>query len=279
MKGVHAGGFDGKVALVCGAGAGGVGSATSFALAEAGATIVAIDVSEELVEEARQTILDRGGQCTGIVADLRDPAQVARIVPTVSETIGRLDMVVNIAGGTKAEQWMQTQYMDNATFEDVMALNFNYVFSVCRDAGRFMIDQGTGGVFVNIASMSGLHSAPFHAVYGAAKRAVVALTESMAVEWGRYGIRANTVAPGAVRTPRAVRSRADFDATQRNVPLQRPVEPHEITAAIMFLLSDGASAITGQQLVVDCGASARSVTLRLEEMAPLFERPPGGADQ
>jgi NAD(P)-dependent dehydrogenase (short-subunit alcohol dehydrogenase family) len=185
-------------------------------------------------------------------------------VPTIAREIGQLDLVANIAGGTQKGQWMPIQEVTDDIFREVFALNFDYVFRVCRDAGRLMIDRSIAGAFVNISSISALNSAPYHAAYGAAKRAVVAFTETMAIEWGQYGIRANTVTPGTVRTHRVVSSGLDLDGPAKTAPLQRPVEKEEIAAAVAFLLSDQAAAITGQAISVDCGVSKISVTGPLE---------------
>jgi NAD(P)-dependent dehydrogenase (short-subunit alcohol dehydrogenase family) len=261
--------FSGRVALVCGSGAGGIGSSTSAILAECGAHVVAVDYSSALVEETRSQIERRGGKCLGIQADLRDPMQVGKILPTIRKELGRLDFVANIAGGTKKKQWMPLEKVTDQDFRDVMALNFDYVFQVCRDAGRFMIESRVSGGFVNVASVSAINSAPFHAAYGAAKRAVVAITETMAIEWGQYGIRANTVTPGVVRTPRTMASGQNLDDLTKTAPLQRPVEPQEVATTIAFLLSSNASGITGQEIVVDCGISKISVTGPLERFSAI----------
>jgi NAD(P)-dependent dehydrogenase (short-subunit alcohol dehydrogenase family) len=254
--------FTDKIALVCGAGGGGVGTAVSNGLIQGGATVVAVDRTAELVEETRSRAVAAGATCLGIVADLRDPTQVASIVPTIRRELGRIDLVANIAGGTQKHQWIELEQTTDEIYAEVLALNLNYVFAVCRDAARLMIERGRGGAIVNIASISAAASAPFHGPYGAAKAAVTSLTQTMAVEWGKYGIRANTVAPGATRTQRAMATGSSAALDQRGkewAPLGRPVEKEEIAEAVLFLLSANASAITGQLLTVDCGVTARCV--------------------
>lgn len=250
--------FGGRVALVCGAGAGGIGTATARMLAEADAHVVAVDRTDALVDETRAMVTGIGAKCLGITVDLRNPSQSMSIVETIRREIGRLNLVANIAGGTQQGQWLRLDRTPDEVYESVFALNLDYVFRVCRDAARLMIDGNNPGAIVNVASVSAFASAPFHGPYGAAKRAVEALTQTMAVEWGAYGIRANTVMPGAIRTPRAVSTGAPLDARQKEwAPLGRPVEKEEIASAVMFLLSDSSSAITGQTLAVDCGMTAR----------------------
>jgi NAD(P)-dependent dehydrogenase (short-subunit alcohol dehydrogenase family) len=260
--------FKDKVALVCGAGAGGIGTATTKLLAEAGAYVVAVDYKDELVEETKALIESLGGQCLGITVDLRDMGQVPRIAETIRSKIGRVDLVANIAGGTQKGQWLRLDQTPDDIYASVMALNVDYVFRVCRDMAKLMIESGKGGSIVNIASVSAFASAPYHGPYGAAKRAVAALTQTMAVEWGRYKIRANTVMPGSVRTQRAKDTGADLDGRQKYwAPLQRPVESEEIASAVMFFLSDLSSAITGQTLAVDCGVTSKCAIGDLDYIA------------
>jgi NAD(P)-dependent dehydrogenase (short-subunit alcohol dehydrogenase family) len=242
--------LSGKVALVCGAGAGGIGSATSLLLAQAGAEIVAVDRTAQLLEETRAAVVAMGGKCTGIVADLRSTDEVEAILPALRSKVGGVDLVANVAGGTQKGEWIALEKTPNEVYKSVMALNLDYVFRVCRDAAALMIEQGRGGAIVNISSVSATAAAPFHGPYGAAKCALLALTQTMAVEWGPHGIRANVVVPGAVATPRAG---AGADRYRDIAPLGRPAYPGDIAAAIAFLLSDLASAITGQSLIVDTG--------------------------
>jgi NAD(P)-dependent dehydrogenase (short-subunit alcohol dehydrogenase family) len=250
--------FSDKVAVVCGSGAGGIGTATARRLAECGAHIVAVDRTDELVEESRVMVTGLGRRCVGVTCDLRDPEQTSKVITRVRREFGRIDLVANIAGGTQQGEWLRLDRTPDAVYDSVMALNLDYVFRICRDAASLMIETRSGGAMVNVASVSAFASAPFHGPYGAAKRAVEALTQTMAVEWGRYGIRANTIMPGAIRTPRATKSGAPLDARQKEwAPLGRPVEKEEVATAVAFLLSSLASAITGQTLAVDSGMTAR----------------------
>lgn len=248
--------------MICGAGGGGIGTATSRLLAESGARIVAVDRTAALVDETLAMIETIGGApAVGIVADLRDPAARDAIVPAALEAVGGLDLLANVAGGMQAEQWGRFEHIPDAVYRDVMALNLDYVFHICRDVVRAMTEAETGGAIVNVASVSALPSGPYHAVYSAAKAAVIALTRSMAAELGQHNIRANVVAPGATKTERAVQLSGDrIDQRQRDwAPLGRSVASEDVAEAIRFLLSPAAASITGQVVAVDCGLTARSV--------------------
>jgi len=247
------------VALVCGAGGGGIGMATSLALAREGMDIVAVDHGQELVDETIRQVAALGVACHGIVADLRDPAQRRTVVARAIGMAGAVHRVANIAGGMASTQWGRFEGTPDEVYRSVMALNLDYVFTICRDAAAFMVEQRIAGAFVNIASVSALPSATFHAPYGAAKAGVISLTRSMAAELGHYGIRANVVAPGATKTARATgllgeKMEARYAGWN---PLGRTTSPQEVAESVAFLLSDRASGITGAMLTVDSGMTSR----------------------
>jgi len=245
--------------LICGAGGGGIGIATSLTLARQGVNIVAVDRTQELVDDAVRQVTAHGVACHGIVADLCEPAERGTIVSQAVAMAGIIHGVANIAGCMAATQWGRFEGTPDAVWRRVMALNLDYVFTICRDAAAHMIDHKVAGAFVNIASVSALPSATFHAPYGAAKAGVIALTRSMAAELGQYGIRANAVAPGATKTARAtglLGERMETRYAQWN-PLTRTTAPQEVADSIAFLLSAKASGITGAMLTVDSGMTSR----------------------
>ena len=242
----------GKIALICGAGAGGIGTAVTRTLAEAGASIAALDHSEELNAATREDLAGAGFSCESFLADLMIPAQAAKVVDDVLERMGRIDLLVNVAGGTRHHQWGPLEESSDEVFADVFALNINYVMRLCADAARHMIARGGGGAIVNFASVSALRSAPYHGPYGAAKAGVSAITQTMAVEWARHGIRVNAIAPGSVRTPRVMQF-TDGEDPQADPDGRRSVSTREIANGVLFLLSDLASGVTGQTLTIDYG--------------------------
>lgn len=252
-------GLNGLNALVCGAGGQGVGTATSARLASLGADVIAVDFSQELVDETVARVRALGRQCHGIVADLMVPEQRGTVVARAIEMAGRIDLVANVAGGTKTHQWGPFEGCPDHIYAEIMALNLDYVFTICRDASAHMVERGVKGVFVNVSSVSALPSAPFHAAYGAAKAGVIALTRSMAAELGRHGIRANVIAPGATKTGRALGRLGDAMEERYGSwnPLGKTTSPEEVADGIAYLLSDAARGITGVVMPVDAGMTAR----------------------
>jgi NAD(P)-dependent dehydrogenase (short-subunit alcohol dehydrogenase family) len=242
----------GRVALICGAGAGGIGSAVTRAMAGAGATVAALDHSAELNAATVQDLARDGLSCETFVADLMNRDEAAKVVDRVLAKLGRIDILVNVAGGTRHHQWGPLEDSPDSVFRDVFALNLDYVMRLCADTARHMIARGGGGAMVNFASVSALRSAPYHGPYGAAKAGVSAITETMAVEWARHGIRVNAIGPGSVRTPRVMQFTAGEDP-QAHPDGRRSVSTGEIANGVLFLASDLASGITGQTLTIDAG--------------------------
>jgi NAD(P)-dependent dehydrogenase (short-subunit alcohol dehydrogenase family) len=249
----------GKTAIVSGAGGGGIGTATSVILAEAGANIVAVDIQAERVKDTEEKVRALGRDCLGIVADLRKKSEVERVLAQSVKRFGAVHCLANVAGGMQAGQWGQLETYGDDTFDEVISLNLRYVFLISQAVAKQMIDKGIAGSIASVASVSGIAGAPYHGPYGAAKAGLMALTRTMAVEWGYYGIRVNALAPGSVKTPRAMAG-APMDMDDRAkgiIPIGRACQPDEIAAGLLYLLSPMASAVSGHTLVVDGGATAK----------------------
>jgi len=248
--------FADKVIVVCGAGNGGIGAAVSHALSECGATVVAVDRTQQQADEIAAELRERwGAMVLPLGIDLMDRAAGATLIPRVTEHFARIDGLVNVVGGSRREYWRPLERYPDDIYAEVMSLNIDATFRACRDTARFMQERGTRGAIVNFASVSGLAGAPYHSVYGAAKAGIMALTRSMAQEWWRYGIRTNAVAPGTVMTPSVIAKGGLRETDERYGRTQ--VEPEEIAGAVVFLLSDLAGAVNGQTLTVDAGVSTR----------------------
>ena len=253
--------FTGKTILVCGVHKGGMGGATCRQIARGGGTVIALDNQQAYANEIAAELRGMGATAHAMTADLTDVAQCEQVIPTVLERFGPIDGIANIAGGTRAEEWMPLEETPGASFWQTLQLNFAYVFYLCRDAAAEWIRTGRSGAIVNVGSVSAKDAAPWHGPYGAAKSGIIALTRTMASEWHEFGIRANSVSPGAVISERVIEKGARM--SERAKASRDPgdtvifTEPVELANAIAFLLSDLASGISGQNLTVDRSLSTR----------------------
>ena len=237
--------FEGKQALVTGAGSG-IGAAVARSLHAEGAEVVLADVN---AEGAEVLALDLGTRARAIALDVRDEDAVA-------PAMQGLDVLVNVAGigsttdapGTSRETW-----------EAVFAVNTTGTFLCCKHAIPGMKERG-GGSIVNLGSVAGLVGLPNRAAYCASKGAVIALTRALAVDHVRDGIRVNAVCPGTVDTPWVQRlveeAGEDIDALRARQPMGRLGTPEEIAEAVLYLASDAAAFVTGTALVIDGGLTA-----------------------
>jgi NAD(P)-dependent dehydrogenase (short-subunit alcohol dehydrogenase family) len=249
--------LDGKVAVVVGAGLGGMGGATALAIAEAGANVAVIDARDEIVAETVAEIERAGGRPLGLTADARSTEEVRAAFDAVAAHFGPPSCLINVVGGSLPEAWARVEETEDAVMGAVMELSFGAMFRCCREGARRMIDADRGGSIVNFGSISGLRAAPYHATYGAAKAAVTAMTQSMANEWGEHGIRVNAIAPGRVPTARTkAMVGLEWDRDRGNLlPGEFPTA--DVAAVALFLASDLASSVTGQTIAVDRGLTAR----------------------
>ena len=185
---------------------------------------------------------------------MADPGSVRALVREVLDGHGRLDVMVNNAGIARS---VPAEEMTDEEWRRMTAVNLDGVFWGCREAGRVMLERGSGSI-VNIASMSGMisnHPQP-QAHYNAAKAGVIMLTKSLAGEWASRGVRVNAVSPGYTRTPMTEPSMSKSEWAEvwlSSTPMGRVAEPHEIAPAVLYLASDAASFATGTNLVVDGG--------------------------
>jgi NAD(P)-dependent dehydrogenase (short-subunit alcohol dehydrogenase family) len=253
--------FDGKVVAVTGA-AGGIGQALCRHFGRDGAAIAALDKSEA-VEEFVRVLSAEGIKAVAQRVDIADADAVARAFAVVSASLGPVAILINNAGFSAHPTFART---DPAGWQEDVSGNLNGAYHCAYAVLPSMKDNG-GGSIVNIGSVNGL-GALGDPAYSAAKAGMISLTRSLALEYGRFGIRANIVLPGTVRTPlweqRAKKDPKVLATLTRWYPLGRIVEPLDVARAVAFLASDAASAITGAALPVDCGLSAGNIVMARE---------------
>jgi NAD(P)-dependent dehydrogenase (short-subunit alcohol dehydrogenase family) len=248
--------FDDKVVVITGAG-GGIGRASALAFARAGAKVVVTDRDAKAGQATLQQVEAVGAQALFIQTDVTQAVQVETMVAQTVAHFGRLDCAFNNAG--IEEEHMRLADCTEDTFDRIMAVNVKGVWLCLKYQLAQMLAQG-GGSIVNTASVAGLIGAPKMAAYSASKHAVLGLTKSAAVEYGRKNIRVNAVCPGVIRTvmfERAVQAEPKLAATAAQMhPMGRIGEADEVAAAVLWLCSDAASFVTGHAHTVDGGLTS-----------------------
>jgi 3-oxoacyl-[acyl-carrier protein] reductase len=226
-------------------------------LAEAGSIVACVDLDGDRAAAVADDIRSVGGRAVSLSHDLRRSSEAERAVDEVIDEFGPLSVVVDVIGEIRYGRAVDLTDDDWDYSLDAVLRQF---FNLGRAAGRRLMAQGSGGSIVSVSSVSGIGGAPFHAPYGAAKAGLMSLTRSFAVELAPAGIRVNSVAPGAVATPRVVARLGGRESPalplESRAPLGRMGEPDEIAKVAVFLASDLASYVSGQTIVVDGGATA-----------------------
>lgn len=247
-----------KNAIVTG-GAGGIGRATSLAFAAEGAKVAVVDLNAEAAEAVAEEIRAAGGTALAIGADVSSEADIERVVASVVDGFGGIDVVFNNAGIIRRTTAVETTVEE---WDRVFGVNVRAIFLMCKHVVPIMAANG-GGSIVNTGSGWGLKGGGQAISYCASKGAVVNMTRALAIDHGPQGIRVNSVNPGDVDTGmlrdearQLGQDQAGFLAEAAERPLNRMGQPSEIAAAVVWLASDESSYVTGSALVVDGGGIA-----------------------
>lgn len=242
----------GKLALVTGGGTG-LGRQFAITLARAGATVILGARRVEPLQETATAIRERGGTAHCIALDVADAAAVHAAFKAIDD-IGALDVIVNNAGSAVAGSLLDFTDED---WDRLMDVNVKGAWHVARAAVKQMIARGRGGAIINVASVLGSAVQKGTGNYPASKAALLHLTRTMAVEWARYGVRVNALAPGYFRTEMSdgYVSSEGGKAMMQRMPMRRLGEPTELDGALLLLASQASSYMTGSVIAVDGGLS------------------------
>ncbi len=259
----------GRVALILGAGTSApgmsIGKACCIAMARSGASVAALDFNREAASEAVAEVRQQGGQATAYHADVADMEQMRSAVDAVMAEYGRIDILQMNAGIGKVGGPQETSLED---WDRIQKVNVESILIAAKLVTPIMVGQG-GGSIIGVSSVAGIRYLGYpHLAYGVTKAAVIQFIRLLAQQYAADGIRANTIVPGLIDTPRVQKNLARvFDeqaektsaARDRQVPMGRMGTPWEIASVATFLASDDASYVTGTEIVVDGGLTGKFV--------------------
>jgi NAD(P)-dependent dehydrogenase (short-subunit alcohol dehydrogenase family) len=250
--------LDGRIVIVAGAAGGGIGTTVTNMVARAGATVIAVSRSQANLDKHIAPLVAEGLSVVPVAADISTDHGVATAMEAARRAKGDLHGLVNVAGSAAPQTWMRATRVTRADWRELFSQNLETMFFMSAAVAAELKAQGRPGSIVSISSISGMNTAPFHVAYGTAKAAIVAATRTMAVELALDGIRVNAVAPGVTATP-ASRTfiEENVERDQKAIAMGRRARPEEQAGAILFLLSDLSTYITGQTILVDGGLNLK----------------------
>jgi len=244
--------LSGKTAIITGGGTG-LGEAIAKALAEAGASVALCGRRMEPLEKVAVQIKSSGGQAICIKTDVTKRSDVQSMANETIEKLGKIDILVNNAGINTVKPFLK---MSEEEWDAVLNTNLKGCFYCCQVAGKLMVEQKSGSV-INMVSVFGLRGFMNLSPYLASKGAIVQLTKGLAIEWARYNVRVNAIAPSYIETEMTKRDiEADERVLQYNlskIPMRRGGKPDELGGIAVFLASDASSFVTGETIAVDGG--------------------------
>jgi glycerol dehydrogenase len=241
--------LEGKVAMVTGA-AQGIGQAIAVLYAEKGADLVLVDL-QDTTDGTAKTVTGFGRKAVSVVADLTKKADVDAAVEKAMGSFGRIDILVNSAGVVFLND---AENLSEADWDKTMAVNLKAPFILSQAVARHMIQAGKGNI-VNLASQAGVVALDNHVAYCASKAGIISMTKTMAMEWGQFNINVNAISPTVILTELGKKAWAGEvgEAMKKKIPAGRFGYPEEVAAVALFLASDAAALITGENIVIDGG--------------------------
>lgn len=261
----------GKNAIVTG-GAGMLGSHFCKGLADAGAQVAVVDINiEEATKVAEQIIVDYNTKAKAFYCDLTSEESVKQMVQTVVEEFGEINILHNNAAGKSSDLtafFAPFEDYDLNQWKEIMSTNLDSMFLVAKYVGKVMKQQSTGGSIIQTSSIYGvmgpdnrIYEGSYYldrqistpAIYSASKAGVVGLTKYLSTYWAKDGIRVNTITPGGVESGQNDTFKQSYS---NRIPLGRMAQPEEMVGALIYLASDAASYVTGQNIIIDGGLSA-----------------------
>jgi len=245
----------GKTALVTGA-AQGLGREIALALAQNGASLVLSDIHHPDV--TAEAVQQTGARWLAVQADITDEDQVKAVAEKSASEYGKVDILINNAGVSQLS-YTATQDLPRREWDTIIGVNLTGTFLFCKHFGKAMISAG-GGSIINIATTAGITGVPRAPAYAASKAGVILLTKSLALEWARYNIRVNAIAPHYLETHLTEGLRASeevYSGLVKQIPMRRFGKPSEIIGAVLFLASQASSYTTGTVIVADGGYLAQ----------------------
>lgn len=243
--------LDHKVAFVTGASSG-LGLHFAKTLARAGARVALAARRKDRLHAAAREIGEAGGHAMSVALDVIDPESIDAAVARVADTMGPIDILVNNSGVATAKPALETTPED---WDGVLDTNLRGAFLVARAVARHLVDRGHPGSIINIASVTAFRTAGQLSAYAASKAGLAHLTSVLALEWARYGIRVNAIAPGYIETDinRSFFASPAGEAVIRRIPQRRLGKPEDLDGALMLLASDAGRYMTGTTITVDGG--------------------------
>jgi NAD(P)-dependent dehydrogenase (short-subunit alcohol dehydrogenase family) len=240
-----------KIAIVTGGGSG-IGRRVAMAFSEYGAKLVVADINQDAAAHVVSEIEAKPGEAIAIRVDVTRPKEVQEMVEVALNAYGRIDILFNNAGISirgPAESFSLEDW------NKVITVNLTGMFICAQAVGKLMIKQGKGKI-INTASVSAKLGHPGNLAYAAAKHGVVGMAKVMAVEWAKYHVNVNCIAPGVIRTSLTAKAFADAEKYKElvsKVPMGRLGEPDDLVGAVIFLASEASNYITGQTIYIEGG--------------------------